>query len=188
MSLLHPNKFNISGINFISLLFFLLAYHPTFFPFAILGGIGAYLAGLFWDNILQPRNANDGETGQEKWIWLRLKLIADIGLIGLPNAGKSTLIKTLVGVYSPDEGEIFIRNKKVDSWTALKARESGIETVFQDRALCPQQSIVWNIFMGKELKYPFGLIKEKKQIADIKWTNSTKMVDVLMSRAINRLT
>ena len=42
-----------------------------------------------------PRNANDGETGQEKWIWLRLKLIADVGLIGLPNAGKSTLISTI---------------------------------------------------------------------------------------------
>ena len=89
-----------------------------------------------------------------------------VGLIGDNGAGKSTLIKTLVGVYSPDEGDIFIRNKKVDSWTALIARESGIETVFQDRALCPQQSIVWNIFMGKELTYPFGFIREKEQIAE----------------------
>ena len=89
-----------------------------------------------------------------------------VGLIGDNGAGKSTLIKTLVGVYSPDEGDIFIRNKKVDSWTALKARESGIETVFQDRALCPQQSIVWNIFMGKELTYPFGFIREKEQIRE----------------------
>ena len=88
-----------------------------------------------------------------------------VGLIGDNGAGKSTLIKTLVGVYSPDEGDIFIRNKKVDSWTALKARESGIETVFQDRALCPQQSIVWNIFMGKELTYPFGFVRQKEQIA-----------------------
>ena len=65
-----------------------------------------------------------------------------VGLIGDNGAGKSTLIKTLVGVYAPDEGDIFVRGQKVDNWTALKAREAGIETVFQDRALCPQQSIV----------------------------------------------
>ena len=87
-----------------------------------------------------------------------------VGLIGDNGAGKSTLIKTLVGVYSPDEGEILIRGQKISNWTALKARESGIETVFQDRALCPQQSIVWNIFMGKELRYPFGFVREKEQI------------------------
>ena len=89
-----------------------------------------------------------------------------VGLIGDNGAGKSTLIKTLVGVYGPDEGEIAIRGKKVFNWTALKARESGIETVFQDRALCPQQSIVWNIFMGKELRYPFGFVREKEQITE----------------------
>ena len=89
-----------------------------------------------------------------------------VGLIGDNGAGKSTLIKTLVGVYGPDEGEKVIRGKKVFNWTALKARESGIETVFQDRALCPQQSIVWNIFMGKELRYPFGFVREKEQVKE----------------------
>ena len=89
-----------------------------------------------------------------------------VGLIGDNGAGKSTLIKTLVGVYGPDEGEIVIRGKKVFNWTALKARESGIETVFLDRALCPQQSIVWNIFMGKELRYPFGFVREKEQVKE----------------------
>ena len=89
-----------------------------------------------------------------------------VGLIGDNGAGKSTLIKTLVGVYGPDEGEIVIRGKKVFNWTSLKARESGIETVFQDRALCPQQSIVWNIFMGKELRYPFGFVREKEQVKE----------------------
>lgn len=86
-----------------------------------------------------------------------------VGLLGDNGAGKSTLIKIISGVYAPDAGEIWLRGKQVTNWNVATARQSGIETVFQDRALARQQTIVDNMFMGRELTNRFGFIKEKKQ-------------------------
>jgi simple sugar transport system ATP-binding protein len=81
-----------------------------------------------------------------------------VGLLGDNGAGKSTLIKIVTGFHHPDNGTIIWNGGQIDHLTVQRARELGIETVYQERALADQQSLWRNIFMGRERKGRFGLL------------------------------
>ncbi len=86
-----------------------------------------------------------------------------VGLLGDNGAGKSTLIKIAMGFYSPDPGgEIYFHGKRVDDWSVARARALGIETVYQERALCEKQPIWRKMFMGREPRNRWGLLDVKK--------------------------
>jgi ABC-type sugar transport system ATPase subunit len=71
-------------------------------------------------------------------------------LVGDNGAGKSVLIKTISGIHGPDGGRIYWEGKPVRIRTPRDAASLGIETVFQDLALCNNLDIVQNMFLGRE--------------------------------------
>ena len=86
-----------------------------------------------------------------------------VGLLGDNGAGKSTLVKTIMGYHRPDAGgEIYFHGKRIDDWSVGRARGLGIETVYQERALCEKQPIWRNMFMGREPRTRWGLLDVKR--------------------------
>jgi simple sugar transport system ATP-binding protein len=86
-----------------------------------------------------------------------------VALLGDNGAGKSTMIKVMSGVHGVDSGEIIVHGQPVTDWSVAAARAAGIETVYQDRALCEQQTITRNIFMGRHLTGFMGLIDDRRE-------------------------
>jgi simple sugar transport system ATP-binding protein len=80
-----------------------------------------------------------------------------VGLLGDNGAGKSTLVKIITGYHWPDTGgEILWNGRRVEHLSVPKARQLGIEVVYQERALADKQSLWRNIFMGRELSNAWG--------------------------------
>ena len=81
-----------------------------------------------------------------------------VGLLGDNGAGKSTLIKIVTGYYQPTSGEILFNGEKADHLTVSKARQLGVEAVYQERALAELQTLWRNIFLGREIANRWGLL------------------------------
>jgi ABC-type sugar transport system ATPase subunit/ribose/xylose/arabinose/galactoside ABC-type transport system permease subunit len=77
-------------------------------------------------------------------------------LIGQNGAGKSTLVKTITGVYRPDEGALLVYGKQVTFRGANDAAEHGIAIVHQDSPLVPKFDVTRNAFLGREIASRFG--------------------------------
>jgi D-xylose transport system ATP-binding protein len=74
-----------------------------------------------------------------------------VALVGDNGAGKSTTIKMIAGVEQPDEGQIYFEGQPVSLSSPAVAERYGIQTVYQDLALCDNLDIVSNLFLGREL-------------------------------------
>lgn len=89
-------------------------------------------------------------------------------LVGENGAGKSTIIKILMGVYSKTSGEVFLDGNKVEFKTPFQAQQSGLGAVYQDVNLAQHLSVAENFFMGNLPKTKFGTVDYKKMYSETK--------------------
>ncbi len=77
-----------------------------------------------------------------------------VALVGDNGAGKSTLVKILAGTYQPDSGKYLFEGREVTINTPRQATDLGIQTVYQDLALCDNLDVVANLYLGREEAQP----------------------------------
>jgi rhamnose transport system ATP-binding protein len=87
-------------------------------------------------------------------------------LIGENGAGKSTVVKTLTGIYRPDGGQILVEGKPVHFATAHDASSHGITAIHQETVLFDELSVAENIFIGHAPRGRFGLIDTARMTQD----------------------
>ena len=106
-----------------------------------------------------------------------------LALAGDNGAGKSTLIKVISGVHHADEGKIRYNGAEVTFENPQKAREQGIETIYQDLALADNLDVGANVFLGREpMKRVFGLpvLDRKKMRSEA--ADALRVLDIRINR------
>ncbi|GAA4264420.1 ATP-binding cassette domain-containing protein [Frondihabitans peucedani] len=83
-----------------------------------------------------------------------------VAIVGDNGAGKSTFVKILAGVYTPDQGTITFNGESVTVPNPAAAQALGIATVFQDLALADNLDVVANLFLGREITH--GVLDEEE--------------------------
>ncbi len=88
-----------------------------------------------------------------------------LGLMGENGAGKSTMMKCLFGIYSKDEGQMFLSGKPIDFRNPKEALENGVAMVHQELNQCLDRTVTDNLFLGR---YPlrFGVIDEARMLKE----------------------
>lgn len=109
-------------------------------------------------------------------------------LLGENGAGKSTLIKILGGIYSIDNGKIFINGKEEKINSVKDAQEHGISIIHQELALVPHLSVAENIYLGREPKTKAGLIDFSKINHTVQQLLEDFGLDIDARREISSLT
>jgi ABC-type sugar transport system ATPase subunit len=106
-----------------------------------------------------------------------------LALAGDNGAGKSTLIKIISGVHRPDEGKIWYNGGEVTFENPQRAREHGIETIYQDLALADNLDVGANVFLGREpLKRVLGFpVLDRKQMRQ-QAAEALRVLDIQMHR------
>lgn len=89
-----------------------------------------------------------------------------VGLLGHNGAGKSTLIKILSGAYQMDSGEIYVDGKQAVIRNPRDARAHNIETIYQTLALADNLDAASNLFLGRELTTPLGMVDDDAMEAE----------------------
>ncbi len=78
-----------------------------------------------------------------------------VALVGDNGAGKSTLVKVMAGVHRADSGQYIFEGRDVEVTNPAGVAEMGVQTVYQDLALCDNLDAVQNLFLGRELTGPW---------------------------------
>ncbi len=91
-------------------------------------------------------------------------------LVGENGAGKSTLMKLLSGAYTPTEGSIYVEGQAYKTLDPELSQQLGIEIVYQENDLVPCMNAVENIFVGKEMTLPLGIIDRKGMLKRVRDT------------------